>query len=504
MTATVESSPRSAERTATVATRVAHWAHREPDRVALREKRLGIWQEITWAEYWEQVQLLAHGLRELGVAAGDRVAIHSENRPEWLFADVGAVAARAITIGLYPTNPSAEVRYLLADSKTKVLIAENQEQVDKALMVIDEVPDLEWIVYIEPRGVREYEHPALIWWPDLLERGRAHRDAYPALLDELAEQVGDDDVVTLVYTSGTTGPPKGAMLTVANVNFAIDVLIDGGRLMPDAGPDDLTLSFLPLAHVADRLGTEWANAAVGTQVHFAESIDAVNVNLREVQPTVFFAVPRIWEKLRATAEVRIASASWLKRSMYRFWMRNAAAIGRDWSPTAACTLPALASATRSVGCSSTGPARPNGPAQVPSRGLWRRADRARGARVVLRHRRRDPRDATARPRTPPWPPSTGPAACKLGTVGEPYPGTELRLDGRPARSSRAASRRLQGLLGTPRGDRRDARRRRVAAHRRRGGMGRRHGYLTHHRPHQGHHHHRRRQERLAVGDRELV
>ncbi len=312
----------------TVATRVREWAERVPDRVALREKDLGIWRDITWRDYRERVEQVAHGLVALGVEPGDRVAIQSENRPEWLFADVGAVAARAVTMGIYPTNPAAEVEYLLQDSGARVLIAEDQEQVDKALAVKARCPDLRWIVCIEPRGVRGYDDPALLWWPDLLDRGRDHRARHPALLDEFAAQVEQDDVVTLIYTSGTTGPPKGAMLTVRNVNFAIHVLAEGGGFFQEPGPRDVTLSYLPLSHVAERIATTWINAHAGTLVHFAESIDTVQQNLREVQPTLFFAVPRIWEKIHATVEIKVASASLLKRLNYRFWIRQAAKIGR--------------------------------------------------------------------------------------------------------------------------------------------------------------------------------
>ncbi|HZA83715.1 MAG TPA: AMP-binding protein, partial [Actinomycetes bacterium] len=252
---------------ATVPSRIRDRALRIPEGAALREKRFGIWQEVTWRHYWEQVELAAHGLAALGVEPGDRVAIHSENRPEWLYADVAAVAVRAMTVGLYPTNPPAEVAYLLADSGAKVLVAEDQEQVDKALEVADQLPGLERIVYVEPRGVRTYDDPALLSWTELLELGRAHRERHPRLLEELAGQVTADDVVTLIYTSGTTGPPKGAMLTVANIDFAIRTLVDGNGFFEAAGPDDITLSYLPLCHVAERIATEWVNAAAGTQVH---------------------------------------------------------------------------------------------------------------------------------------------------------------------------------------------------------------------------------------------
>ncbi|MGH2784279.1 MAG: AMP-binding protein, partial [Actinomycetota bacterium] len=135
-------------RVKTVANRIRAFAEATPERVALREKRFGIWLDISWKEYWEQIRLVAHGFAALGVEPGDRIAIHSENRPEWLYADVGALAARAITVGLYPTNPAAEVMYLMKDSGATVLIAEDQEQVDKALAVKDQLPALRWIVYI--------------------------------------------------------------------------------------------------------------------------------------------------------------------------------------------------------------------------------------------------------------------------------------------------------------------------------------------------------------------
>jgi long-chain acyl-CoA synthetase len=324
-----ERAPSSARAVATVPSRIRRRALETPERVALREKRFGIWQEISWRGYWEQVELAAHGLTALGVAPGDRVAIQSENRPEWLYTDVATVAVRAMTVGLYPTNPPAEVAYLLADSGAKVLVAEDQEQVDKALEVKDRLPGLERIVYVEPRGVRTYDDPALLSWTELLELGRAARDRHPGLLEELAAQVAGDDVATLIYTSGTTGPPKGAMLTVANIDFAIQVLVDGGGFFEAPGPEDVTLSYLPLCHVAERIATEWVNAAAGTQVHFAESIETVQDNLREVQPTLFFAVPRIWEKIRATVEIKMASASPVKRANYRLWMGQAARIGAE-------------------------------------------------------------------------------------------------------------------------------------------------------------------------------
>jgi long-chain acyl-CoA synthetase len=294
----------------------------------MREKDFGIWQEATWADYWDQVLTVGHALLALGVEPGDRVALHSENRREWLFCDLGIVAVRGVTVGLYPTNPAPEVRHLLADSASGILIAEDQEQVDKALAVADELPELRTIVYVEPRGVVRYDDPRLMSWDEFRDLGRRHRELHEGAVEARMADATPDDLLTLIYTSGTTGPPKGAMLTVANVEFAIRILVeDGGFTDPPPTAADVTLSYLPLCHVAERIFTVWFNAAVGVQVNFAESIETVQANLREVQPTILFGVPRIWEKIVAGVTIRMANASRLKRANYRLWMRVANRIG---------------------------------------------------------------------------------------------------------------------------------------------------------------------------------
>ena len=325
-----EAAPAAAPtRTTTIATRVRDRATAAPRRIAMREKDIGIWQEVSWADYWDKAELVGHALMALGVEPGDRVAVHSENRREWLYSDLGTVAARGVTVGLYPTNPAPEVAYLLSHSGSKILIAEDQEQVDKVLEVLGELPDLERIVYLEPRGIRRrYDNPKLLFWDDFLALGAAHRKANPGAVEQRMSQARPDDVMTLVYTSGTTGPPKGAMLSVANVEFAIGRLVDaGGFTSPPPNDRDVMLSYLPLCHIAERIFTTWFNASAGVQVNFAESIATVQANLREIQPTILFGVPRIWEKILAGVTIRLASASPTKRWFARFWLRLADRIG---------------------------------------------------------------------------------------------------------------------------------------------------------------------------------
>ncbi len=317
----------------TVAARALEWSRKIPNQVAMREKDFGIWQEYTWARTWDLVHAAAHGLLALGVDVGDRVSIHSEDRPEWVVLDLATVAIRAITVGLYPTNPTAEVAYLLSDSGSKVHLAEDQEQVDK-VMDIDraEVPNLTTILYVEPRGVRSYAEERLMFWDDFLELGRRHMAEQPNAVYERMAEATPDDIMTLVYTSGTTGPPKGAMLSNANANYAIEKIISSHERMPDGvppNPDDMILTYLPLCHVAERIFSTWTMVGTGCILNFAESIETVQENLREVQPTLFFAVPRIWEKMAAMVEIKSRDATWLKRVMFGSIMRLARAIGRE-------------------------------------------------------------------------------------------------------------------------------------------------------------------------------
>nr|WP_269149972.1 AMP-binding protein [Nesterenkonia alkaliphila] len=309
--------------------RIRERARTTPDAVAMRDKNFGIWEQTTWAEYWQTAELVGHGLLALGVGVGDRVAVHAENRREWLFSDIGIVAVRAATVGLYPTNPPPEVLHLLRDSGSKVLIAEDQEQLDKALEISDELPGLEHIVYIEPRGIRgHYTDERLIFWDDFLTLGAEHQQQHPGAVAELAESAQPEDLATLIYTSGTTGPPKGAMLTMDNIEFAIERFAEEGAFFdPPATDRDLMVSYLPLCHVAERAFTTWLNAAVGTQVNFAESVETVQTALREVQPSIVFGVPRIWEKIVAGIHIRMSGASRLKRLVFGASMKAADWIG---------------------------------------------------------------------------------------------------------------------------------------------------------------------------------
>ena len=202
---------------ATLPAKLRQRARQEPTRVAMRHKTLGIWREYTWADYDERARAVALGLGALGVGPGDKVCIHSENRPEWCWTDIGIQALGAVAVGIYPTSPAAEVSYMLTHSESKVLIAEDEEQVDKAIEVWAQVPTLEHIVVIEPRGVRVLDDPRVTTFEELIASGRSHDGIG---YDELVDRIDPSDVAIMVYTSGTTGPPKGAMLSHRNLQVA--------------------------------------------------------------------------------------------------------------------------------------------------------------------------------------------------------------------------------------------------------------------------------------------
>jgi long-chain acyl-CoA synthetase len=333
MTVTEQATPNAGGATAatTVASRARDWAASAPNQIAMREKDFGIWKEYSWADTWEIIELAAHGLLALGVEPGDRVSIHAEDRPEWVILDIAAVAARGVTVGFHPTNPATEVEYLLADCGATVHFAEDEEQYDKVAEIdTSKVPNLRKIIFVEPRGMVGKDDDRLIFWDSFLDLGREHRQQHPDAVADRMAAATDDDIMTLVYTSGTTGPPKGAMLTNANADFCIDKIVNADERVPGGPPNpkDQIVTYLPLCHVAERIFSTWTMCGAGPVLNFAESIDTVNENLREVQPTIFFAVPRIWEKLHAMALIKANDASWFKRKVLGLGLALATRIGK--------------------------------------------------------------------------------------------------------------------------------------------------------------------------------
>ena len=287
--------------------------------VALRVKRLGRWEEMTWADYERRATRVGLGLRELGVGTGDRVAVLSENRPEWLFADLGTQGIGGVTLGVYPTSSESEVAHMLGDSVSKVAIVEDEEQLDKTLLVRDQLPHLEKIVVIDTRGIRSLEDPATISFEELEVLGDQRFQRSPReWRDSVASLPGGPDVAIIVYTSGTAGPPQGVMLSHANIIAAAETAAG----FYGARRDEEILSYLPLCHVAERLISVIVAVRAGYIVNFGEGGESFPNDLREVQPTFFLGVPRVWERLAAGVQFRMANASRIKRWNYNFWQRR--------------------------------------------------------------------------------------------------------------------------------------------------------------------------------------
>jgi long-chain acyl-CoA synthetase len=282
--------------------------------VAHRVKQLGLWQEITWQAYANDVSALAQALLELGVQKGDRISLLSENRPEWLVADLAIQSAAAITVGIYTTSSAEELQFYLEHSDSSGLILDDAEQLEKWLAIREQCPWIDWVIVIEPEAVSGIRS-----WSEVLQRGRELHSADPDAIPRLISTIKPQDIALFIYTSGTTGDPKAAMLSHENLLWAIDSL---GEVAGTHSRDEL-LSFLPLSHIVERLISVAAPLHVGYPVSFTENLDTVTQNLQEIRPTIFFGVPRIWEKMLSTVELQMQEAHLLKRVLYRWSLQQA-------------------------------------------------------------------------------------------------------------------------------------------------------------------------------------
>jgi long-chain acyl-CoA synthetase len=268
-------------------------ARRLAGNVAFKVKTDDGWREIPWSEYERDVRRAYGGLRGAGLDRGDKVAILSANRPEWHIADIAAQALGGVTVPIYSTNSPPQVAYIAAHSESKAIVVENAAQLAKVLDRRHELPELRRIIVIDPEGAALSD--VIVTWAQLVDEGDRFLAANPKDFDEHAAAISPEDLATLVYTSGTTGPPKGAMLTHDNIVWTCDSL--GQVLM--AGEEDRKLSYLPLSHIAERVTSHFLQIAQGSQTWFAQSIDTLAADLRDCRPTIFFGVPRVWEKFYA-------------------------------------------------------------------------------------------------------------------------------------------------------------------------------------------------------------
>ncbi len=282
------------------------------DRVAMRKKDYGLWHDISWNEYYRLAKYVGSALISMGLGKGDCVSIIGENCPEWVSIDLGIQGAGGVAVGVYTTNAWPQVEYVVKDSESKFFFVENEEQLDKWLHFKDNVPSLQKVIVWDLEGLRHFEDPMVMSYEDLLEMGREIVEKEPNLYEQRTDQINPEDLSVLVYTSGTTGPPKGSMLTHRNVTWMARAIV-----MDDPVQDhDNVMSFLPLCHIFERLFSVFVHVTYGYTVNFIESLDTVTDNMMEISPTVGYAVPRVWEKYLSAVYIRMSDATWFKKLVF--------------------------------------------------------------------------------------------------------------------------------------------------------------------------------------------
>ena len=295
-----------------------HWARTCPAGTALRQKEDGVWKPVSWAEYHERSRAFGLGLCALGLQPGRKLAVLSENRQEWVYAQLGAALVGAVTAGVYPTSPAHAIEYLLELSEAPIVVCEDQEQLDKVLEVRVRLPHLHTLIVVDARGLRRYDRTRVLDFDAVLEMGRAFERADPAGAQAATPGPALDDIGLIVFTSGSTGRPKAALMSWRGLGAAARGL---NSLLGCRAGDEL-VSYLPLCHMAEQMFSVHIPLSVGASVNFAESPRSVQEDLRELSPQIFFGVPRIWEKFHASIQTKLREAGGIRAALYAHAMAS--------------------------------------------------------------------------------------------------------------------------------------------------------------------------------------
>ena len=303
------------------------WARvkKDSEKLAFREKDFGIWNEYTWGDYGDRARLVGHGLKALGLERGDVCSIASEVNKEWLFADLGIIGMGGVTNGVYPTDAPNQVEYLVTDSGTKFYFAEDEEQLDKILEVRENTPTLRKIIIFDMEGLRNFSDTQCISFEELLEIGQKHYEVNDCVWEEEIQKATPDDLMILTYTSGTTGPPKGAMISQSNMLFMAENLTD----IYGVHPEDEQLAFLPLAHIAGRMFYTFLPIESGSIVNLVEELETAHSDQQEVSPTIHFSVPRVWEKQHSMVTIKLKEGTVFGRWAYDLALRVGSGVARS-------------------------------------------------------------------------------------------------------------------------------------------------------------------------------
>ena len=282
------------------------------DQIAMREKDFGIWNSYSWTDYYEAAQQLGAAMMALGLKPGEVVSVLAENRKEWLFFDFAIMCCGGITNGIYTTDSPMQLEHICVDSATRILVVEDEEQLDKYLEVRDKLPMIEKVIVLEDEGLKTFSDPKVMFIDDMYQLGRDNLDKFAAEWDKRIDAVDADDTALLVYTSGTTGAPKGAMIAHRNVLFQTK---NAESWVGDCYDEEI-MSILPLCHIAERTFSVFLALHYRWIVNFVEAPDTSFENTMEVSPTVFFGVPRMWEKMYSSVIIKIKEAIWAGRIAY--------------------------------------------------------------------------------------------------------------------------------------------------------------------------------------------
>ena len=280
--------------------------------VWMRQKHLGIWRSWTWNQTADAVREIAGGLISLGFSKGDTASILGNTVIEWVWADLAVLSAGGVSSGIYPTDAASQVQYLCSDSSTSLLFVEDDEQLDKALEVRGALPKLRKIVVFDMEGLRNLDEPDVISLDALRALGRTYNAQHPNAVQQRVDACAPDDLAILVYTSGTTGKPKGAM----HLHGGLVYTVRGYNTLVAQDERDERMCFLPLCHIAERLGGEFYGMYTGAKLNFVENPETIPDNVREIAPTVFTAVPRVWEKFYSGVMISLKEAGVLQQAAY--------------------------------------------------------------------------------------------------------------------------------------------------------------------------------------------
>ncbi|HEX9183712.1 MAG TPA: AMP-binding protein [Burkholderiales bacterium] len=296
----------------TVARLFWHGVRTRGPQVILRQKDLGIWRAVTWEEFGRAARDIGMGLVALGFQPGEVASIQSNTNREWVYADLGILGAGGVSNGIYPTDAAAQAEYLLADSGSVFVFVEDEEQLDKILEVRERLPKLRKIIVFDMEGLRDFDDAQVMSLEALRALGADYDGKHAEAWDQRLASRMPEDLAILVYTSGTTGKPKGAMISHRNILATIDGYQDA---FPQ-GPEDERMAFLPLCHIAERLGGQYHSIHSGAVLNFVENPETVPENVREIAPTIFTAVPRVWEKFYSGVMIRLKEAGRLQQWAY--------------------------------------------------------------------------------------------------------------------------------------------------------------------------------------------